>query len=137
MIWDTTRDITLEVAGATLNGRCFGPSPDEAPSIVLLHEGLGSVALWRDFPERLVAATGFGVFAYDRRGYGRSSKPANTADNLPYSKRAMANDLVAVMANLRHGRFAVAGHDRGDCCCCSVGTPPPSATDHNQGMRRI
>ena len=43
------------------------------PTLVLLHEGLGCVALWRDFPERLAAATGCGVFLYSRLGYGGSS----------------------------------------------------------------
>lgn len=46
--------------------------PDEAPTLVFLHEGLGSVAMWRDFPERVVAATGFGALVYSRAGYGDS-----------------------------------------------------------------
>ena len=40
-----------------------GRGPDAAPTLVLLHEGLGCVALWRDFPDALAAATGCGVFA--------------------------------------------------------------------------
>ena len=44
--------------------------------MVLLHEGLGSVGLWRDFPTSLQAATGCGVFAYSRFGYGRSASVA-------------------------------------------------------------
>jgi pimeloyl-ACP methyl ester carboxylesterase len=60
-----------------LDGKCLetgwcGPAPDVAPTLVLLHEGLGCVALWRDFPAALVAATGYGVFAYSRFGYGAS-----------------------------------------------------------------
>src|SRR5262249_28450125 len=51
------------------------PHPDEAASFVLLHEGLGSVGLWGDFPDRLAAATGLGVFAYSPAGYWRSSAP--------------------------------------------------------------
>lgn len=39
---------------------------------MFLHEGLGSVAMWRDFPERVVAATGFGALVYSRAGYGDS-----------------------------------------------------------------
>ena len=50
----------------------MGPRAAEAPTLVLLHEGLGCVALWRDVPERLAAATGWGVFAYSRFGYGHS-----------------------------------------------------------------
>jgi pimeloyl-ACP methyl ester carboxylesterase len=46
--------------------------PGAEPAIVLLHEGLGSVALWRDFPQALAAATGRRTVAYSRRGYGRS-----------------------------------------------------------------
>ena len=40
----------------------------KAPTIVMLHEGLGCVALWRDFPARLAAGTGWGVLAYSRAG---------------------------------------------------------------------
>lgn len=47
-----------------------GPKTDEA--IVMLHEGLGCVAAWRDFPARVSEATGLGVFVYSRLGYGRS-----------------------------------------------------------------
>ena len=59
------------MAGGSGN-RLVGRRPAEAPTLVLLHEGLGCVALWRDVPERLAAATGCGVFAYSRFGYGRS-----------------------------------------------------------------
>ena len=44
----------------------------DLPPLVFLHEGLGSVAMWRDFPERLAAATGCGALVYSRYGYGRS-----------------------------------------------------------------
>jgi pimeloyl-ACP methyl ester carboxylesterase len=50
----------------------WGPGPAEAPTLVLLHEGLGCVALWRDVPALLGEATGCGVFAYSRFGYGQS-----------------------------------------------------------------
>jgi pimeloyl-ACP methyl ester carboxylesterase len=55
-----------------LETRWWGPSPEVAPTLVLLHEGLGCVALWREFPETLAEATGCGVFAYSRFGYGGS-----------------------------------------------------------------
>lgn len=49
------------------------PAPEkEAPTLVFLHEGLGSVSQWRDFPQRLAAATGLGAVVYSRAGYGRS-----------------------------------------------------------------
>ena len=56
-----------------LEYRMIGPRPNEAPTIVMLHEGLGCVGLWGDFPDQLQAATGAGVFVYSRAGYGRSS----------------------------------------------------------------
>jgi pimeloyl-ACP methyl ester carboxylesterase len=49
-----------------------GPPPDQAPTLVFLHEGLGCVAMWRDFPAALAAATGMGAFVYSRFGYGKS-----------------------------------------------------------------
>ena len=53
--------------------RSIGPFESEKPMWVLLHEGLGSITQWRDFPHDLWAATGYSVLVYDRPGYGRSS----------------------------------------------------------------
>src|ERR1700688_3462544 len=63
----------LTVGAADLEYRMIGPLPADAPTIVMLHEGLGSAALWGDFPEQLQAATGAGVLVYSRAGYGASS----------------------------------------------------------------
>ena len=63
----------IEIGASRLEYRMVGPHPDEAATFVLLHEGLGSGGRWGDFPDRLAAATGLGVFAYSRAGYGRSS----------------------------------------------------------------
>ena len=66
----------VEIGGRRLEIQYFGPGPADAPTLVLLHEGLGCVALWRDFPERLRAATGCGVVAFSRFGYGGSDTVA-------------------------------------------------------------
>ncbi|WP_299138604.1 alpha/beta hydrolase [uncultured Tateyamaria sp.] len=63
----------VAVAGHELEYACWGPAPDTALTLVMLHEGLGSVDLWRDWPAALAEATGMGVLAYSRAGYGRSS----------------------------------------------------------------
>jgi pimeloyl-ACP methyl ester carboxylesterase len=63
----------LSIDGARLEYRWTGPRADAAPTLVLLHEGLGAANMWGAFPEQLVAATGCGVFAYSRAGYGQSS----------------------------------------------------------------
>lgn len=76
----------LELDGLRLEYRMVGPRPDAAPTLVLLHEGLGSAMLWRDFPERLAAATDCGVFAYSRAGYGRST-PVELPRPLDYMER--------------------------------------------------
>ncbi len=63
----------FEVNDTSLEFRSLGPPPGEAPTLILLHEGLGCVSLWKDFPEQVAAATGCGVLAYSRAGYGRST----------------------------------------------------------------
>jgi pimeloyl-ACP methyl ester carboxylesterase len=50
----------------------YGPPPEDAPTLVFLHEGLGCVSLWHDFPERVAAAVGCGALVYSRAGYGKS-----------------------------------------------------------------
>jgi pimeloyl-ACP methyl ester carboxylesterase len=66
----------MRIGDRSLETAWWGPAPGEAPTLVLLHEGLGCVALWRDIPALLAEATGCGVFAYSRFGYGQSdSKP--------------------------------------------------------------
>jgi pimeloyl-ACP methyl ester carboxylesterase len=63
----------LDLGDMRLEYRFLGPRPQAAPTIVLLHEGLGSVDVWGSFAEELAAATGAGIFSYSRAGYGRSS----------------------------------------------------------------
>ncbi len=62
----------LTVAGQQLEYAWWGPRPGAGPTLVFLHEGLGCLDLWRDFPRQLSEATGLGAFAYSRLGYGRS-----------------------------------------------------------------
>ena len=65
----------VDVAGQTLE--CVRIGIDRAgPTLVFLHEGLGSVALWRDFPQRAADATRRPALIYSRAGYGRSTMPA-------------------------------------------------------------
>jgi pimeloyl-ACP methyl ester carboxylesterase len=64
--------LTITVDGKHIEAAWHGPAPDRAPTLVLLHEGLGCVATWKDFPQRLAERTGYGVLAYSRPGYGKS-----------------------------------------------------------------
>jgi haloacetate dehalogenase len=82
------------------------------PAVVLLHGHPRTHTTWFAVAPRLVDA-GFTVVCPDLRGYGRSGKPVTDRDHTPYSKRAMASDVVGLMEVLGHRRFAVVGHDRG------------------------
>ncbi|MEV5824581.1 alpha/beta hydrolase [Spirillospora sp. NPDC052242] len=81
------------------------------PPLVLLHGHPRTHATWHKAAPLL--AERFSVVCPDLRGYGRSGKPPTDAEHAPYSKRAMAGDVVALMRVLGHDTFAVAGHDRG------------------------
>jgi haloacetate dehalogenase len=79
--------------------------------VVLLHGHPRTHVTWHKVAPLL--AVRHTVVCPDLRGYGESSKPPTTDDHEPYSKRAMARDVVALMWRLGHERFAVVGHDRG------------------------
>ena len=102
----------LEVAGRRLEYAWHGPGPEAAPTLVFLHEGLGCVRLWRDFPARLAAATGLGAFVYSRWGYGLSDPVA-----LPRSVRYMHDEalevLPQVLAAAGIGDSVLVGHSDG------------------------
>jgi haloacetate dehalogenase len=81
------------------------------PAVLMLHGFPQTHLMWREVAPQL--ADGHTVICVDLRGYGRSGCPPSTDDHAPYSKQAMAREMVAVMAQLGFSRFAVAGHDRG------------------------
>ena len=98
----------IEVDGVEINLVRGG----EGPPVLLLHGYPQTHAMWHLVAPMLVEA-GFAVVAADLRGYGDSSKPEGDAAHVAYSKRAMAGDMVGVMASLGFESFAVVGHDRG------------------------
>jgi pimeloyl-ACP methyl ester carboxylesterase len=117
---------TLQVSGGCLETGWWGPGPADAPTLVLLHEGLGSVALWRDVPGRLAEATGWGVFAYSRFGYGYSDTTP-----LPRQMTYMHHEAHVVLPEVLRGagiRHAVLiGHsDGGSIAAIYAGTPVSS-----------
>lgn len=88
----------------------WGPRP--GPVIVLLHEGLGSVTLWRDFPARLAAATGWSVFAYSREGHGLTP-PGRRPRPLDYMTREAVEVLPPLLDRIGSGRVVLLGHSDG------------------------
>ena len=81
------------------------------PPLLLLHGYPQTHVIWHKMAPAL--AERFTVIAPDLRGYGDSGKPESDAAHTPYSKRAMALDMVEVMASLGFENFSVVGHDRG------------------------
>jgi len=102
----------LTIGEQRLEYRMIGPRPDAAPTLVLLHEGLGCVGLWGDFPDRLQQATGCGVFVYSRAGYGKSD-PVRLPRPLTYMHDEARDVLPALLETigLRHGLLV--GHSDG------------------------
>jgi pimeloyl-ACP methyl ester carboxylesterase len=101
----------VEIGPARLEYRMIGPRPDDAATFMLLHEGLGSVGLWNDFPDSLAAATGMGVFAYSRAGYGYS-----TPGTLPRRVNFMheeARVLARLLDAIGFRRGVLLGHSDG------------------------
>jgi pimeloyl-ACP methyl ester carboxylesterase len=102
----------LRIGSYDLEYRFIGPRPDEAPTIVMLHEGLGSAGLWGDFPERLQAATATGVFVYSRAGYGAST-PVTLPRPLDYMQREALDVLPKILEAIGFRRGILVGHSDG------------------------
>jgi pimeloyl-ACP methyl ester carboxylesterase len=103
---------TITIGSSDLEYRMIGPAPDDAPTIVMLHEGLGSAGLWGDFPEKLQAATATGVFAYSRAGYGASS-PAQLPRPLDYMHVEALEVLPKILDAIGFRRGLLLGHSDG------------------------
>lgn len=102
----------LTIGGSDLEYRMIGPAPDAAPTIVMLHEGLGSAGLWGDFPEKLQAATGAGVFVYSRAGYGAST-PVKLPRPLDYMHIEALDVLPKLLDATGFRRGILVGHSDG------------------------
>jgi pimeloyl-ACP methyl ester carboxylesterase len=102
----------LELGEMRLEYRMIGPRPDAAPTLVLLHEGLGCVAGWGNFAQELAAATGTGVFAYSRAGYGRSS-PAKLPRPVSFMHDEARDVLARVLDAIGFRRGLLVGHSDG------------------------
>ncbi|MFG1608507.1 alpha/beta fold hydrolase [Actinoplanes sp. NPDC049265] len=96
--------------------------------IVLLHGHPRTHTTWHAVAPRL--AEHHFVVAPDLRGYGGSALPPDAAGHAQSSKRAMAGDVVRLMAHLGHDRFAVAGHDRGALVAFRTAMDHPELVSH-------
>jgi pimeloyl-ACP methyl ester carboxylesterase len=85
----------VSVDGVQLEYALHGPSPAHAPTLVFLHEGLGSISQWRDFPAALCSRTECGGLVYNRRGHGKSDPLMG-----PRSLGFMHDEALAVLPRL-------------------------------------
>jgi pimeloyl-ACP methyl ester carboxylesterase len=99
----TVGDHALEIAW-------FGPP--SARAIVMLHEGLGCIAMWRTFPAEVAARCGRSVLAYSRRGYG-GSDPVTLPRPLDYMEREARGDLPVLLDALGVEEVVLVGHSDG------------------------
>ena len=115
----------VQVAGNTVFMRRYG----KGPAILLVHGFPRTSLMWRFLAPKLAAD--HTVICADLRAYGRSGIPASADDHLPYSKRAMAKELVDVMATLGFPAFTLIGHDRGGRVSYRL------ALDHPKAVKRL
>ena len=114
--WEETTSIpkflpTLTLAGGRLELLDIPGPPDAAP-LVLLHEGLGSVGLWRDFPHELAAATGRRTVAFSRWGHGQSDPPPKRRTPAFMHEEAL-EVLPELLAELKIQTPVLVGHSDG------------------------
>jgi pimeloyl-ACP methyl ester carboxylesterase len=119
----------LTLGSQRLEYRMIGPRPDAAPTLVLLHEGLGCVGMWGDFPDKLSAATGCGVFVYSRAGYGQSS-PFPLPRPMSFMHQDAQDTLPQILDAIGFRRGLLVGHSDGASIAAIYGG---SHQDHRVG----
>ena len=125
-IWfDGFEALDFVAAGVRIHARVGGTAG--APPLLLVHGFPQSHVMWQRVARLL--APHFQLVLPDLRGYGRSDKPPGGADPALYSKRSMAQDLVALMHGLGHERFLLCGHDRGGRVSHRLALDHPQAVD--------
>jgi pimeloyl-ACP methyl ester carboxylesterase len=102
----------IVVQGRKIEWQWHGARPNRAPTLVLLHEGLGSVAMWRDFPKQLAERTGYGVLVYSRPGYGKSD-PVPLPRPLTYMHDEAFDVLPQVLDQVGVKKCILIGHSDG------------------------
>lgn len=96
---------------STKHGRIFARVGGKGPPLLLLHGYPQTHVMWHRVAPQL--AEKFTLIIPDLPGYGWSDVPRTDTDHTPFTKRAMAQAMIAAMEQLGHVRFALAGHDRG------------------------
>lgn len=121
-----TFDITHEVLGTRLFCRVWQPRIEAAePPITLMHDSLGCVEMWRDFPNALCSHAGRTVLAYDRAGFGHSEARADLP-SLDFIAKEGKEVFPALLDKLGLKRVTLLGHSVGGCMAVEAAANHPS-----------
>lgn len=101
----------IDVHGRSLEYRRIAAAAD-GPTLVFLHEGLGSISMWRDFPERVAAATGLPAMVYARYGHGQS-QVLQQPQGVDFMHREALESLPELLHRLGIERPLLIGHSDG------------------------
>jgi pimeloyl-ACP methyl ester carboxylesterase len=102
----------VAAAGRSLN-YAWVQGDEGKPVLVFLHEGLGSVGQWRDFPAKLAAATGCRALVYDRYGYGQSDVLAEPRRTVRFMHDEALDALPEILSSLKVENPVLVGHSDG------------------------
>jgi pimeloyl-ACP methyl ester carboxylesterase len=112
MTYGASRDHWVEVPGGSVFTRRWDIGPTSRAPVILMHDSLGCVELWRDFPEALAKATGRTVIAYDRLGFGRST-PQRTRPSVDFIRAEAESVVPLLLQELAIQRCVLLGHSVG------------------------
>ena len=117
-----TDDLFVQTPGGRLFTRVWGGRERcrALPPIILFHDSLGSVELWRDFPETLAAATRHPVVAYDRLGFGKSDPHPGSLE-IAFVRNEARSSVPALRAELEIDRMILLGHSVGGAMAVVAG----------------
>ncbi|MGE4219499.1 MAG: alpha/beta fold hydrolase [Alphaproteobacteria bacterium] len=124
-----SEDCRFTVAGRHLAARRLfpaAPAPVDAPTLVFLHEGLGAMTMWRDFPAQLVGRTGLPGLMYDRMGHGLSD-PMDGPRRMGYLDREAGAFLPGLLAAAGVARPILVGHSDGGTIALLYAAMHPAA----------
>jgi len=100
---------------------------ENQPTLVFLHEGLGCLELWKDFPEEICMATGLNGFVYERIGFGKSSPLGLTPRSLDYLEREGRDILPHVLSEAGITNPLLIGHSDGGSIALVYGATHPDS----------
>ncbi|CAA7613128.1 Predicted hydrolase or acyltransferase [Candidatus Terasakiella magnetica] len=130
-MWREHQHGRIDLGDQSLEYKWLHPHQPHRPTLVFLHEGLGAVGIWRDFPDKVAEATGCGCFIYSRAGYGKSS-PVAVPRPLTYMHHEGLDVLPRLLETLDLNKVVLIGHSDGASISLihAGGTPAP----HVQGV---